>query len=111
MAERNSGFQDSQLVERRKGSVTHEDLERGRQIMAAHIDERFDQLVSLIKSGFPNGDPESHRRVHEGYIQEAADRAALWKSLREKTITGVVWGLLVLLGTVLWEWFKAEVRK
>ena len=39
-----------------------------------HMDERFDALEKLIKSGFPDGNPEEHRKVHERYIKGAKGR-------------------------------------
>lgn len=98
-------------VKSRDSAVTHADLEEGRKIMAQHFDTRFDGLEKIIKSGFPNGDPIEHRKVHEGYIKDAAERSALWRSVREKTLTGVIWGFLILIGGIVWEWFKAEVKR
>ena len=38
------------------------------------MDERFDALEKLIKSGFPDGNPEEHRMVHERYIKDAKEK-------------------------------------
>lgn len=76
-----------------------------------HIDARFDEVTALIRSGFPDGDLDTHRKVHEGYMQEARDRAALWKSVREKTVTGVVWAMIGFIALACWEYMKAELRK
>ncbi len=37
------------------------------ELFRQHMDERFDALEKLIKSGFPGGDPEEHRKVYERY--------------------------------------------
>ena len=39
-----------------------------------HMDDRFDALEKLIKSGFPEGDPEEHRKVYERYTKGAKER-------------------------------------
>lgn len=107
----NNGFQPTQQPERRKYAVTHEDLEEGRKFMAAHFDDRFDALEKLIRDGFPGGDPRSHREVHEGFIRAAADNHALWKSVREKTVSGAIWSALGLVLLAVWEAVKAGVHK
>ena len=76
-----------------------------------HMDARFDQLEKLIKSGFPHGDPDAHRRVHETFISEAAERAALKKSIIEKIVTGGVWSVIVLVALAVWEYLKTGVHK
>ena len=35
-----------------------------------HMDERFDALEKLIKSGFPDGNPEEHRKFTNGIPKE-----------------------------------------
>ena len=95
--------------------VTHAQLDRrlefGRTAMIQHFDDRFDGLESLIKSGFPGGDPRRHCEVHEGFIQDAEDRRALWKSVREKTITGGVYALAGFVAMAVWEAIKIGVVK
>ena len=95
--------------------VTHAELDRrldqGRKVMIAHFDDRFDALENLIKSGFPNGDPRKHCEVHEGFIADAADKRALWKSVREKTLTGGVYSALGFLLLAVWEAIKTGVHK
>lgn len=44
-------------------------------------DARLDKLteeVAAIRSGFPDGDPDSHRRYHESIIE--------WRELRNKMV-------------------------
>lgn len=74
-----------------------------------YIDTQLSAIHSRIDSGFPCGDPIEHRKVHEQYIKDAVERASLWKSIREKTITGIIWACLILLGTSLWEYLKTLV--
>ena len=84
------------------------------EIVETHLRDfslRLDVLEKKIESGFPLGDPIEHRKVHEQYIKDAAERASLWKSLREKTITGIIWAGLILLSTSLWEYLKTLVKQ
>ena len=76
-----------------------------------HIDDRFDSLMEVIKSGYPNGDPVEHRKVHEGYIREAKQRTELREAIIKQILTGVAWGTMVLLAGLAWAAFKAEVKK
>lgn len=85
-------------------------VEEKHQQLFQHIDARFEDLNKKIESGFPYGDLIEHRKVHESYIKEAAERAALWKSVREKTITGIVWAGLMLIGSALWEFAKVALK-
>lgn len=100
------------LLERnRDNPITHEDLLEYQQQLKTHFDERVDELIELIKSGFPEGDPSAHRKVHEGYIKEAAARDELKSKIIEKIITGGVWGGLLFVGTLVWEYVKGEAKR
>lgn len=70
-----------------------------------YFNTHFIRLEELIRDGFPGGDTRAHREVHERYIKEAADRAALMKSIREKLVTAAVYAVAVLVGTALWQHF------
>ena len=74
-------------------------------------DAQTREITALIKTGYPNGDVENHRKVHEGYIQEMEEKVALWKSVKEKTLSGVVWASLGILATAIVEFLKNEVKK
>lgn len=88
-----------------------ENLRAHHALIIKHIDERFCALDEKLKTGFPYGDLVEHRKVHEQYIKDAAERSALWKSVREKTITGIIWAGLILLSTSLWEYLKTLVKQ
>ena len=74
------------------------------------LEAKIAELHKKIDSGFPDGDLVEHRKVHENYIKQVAERAALWKSVREKTVTGIVWAGLMLIGSALWEFIKATLK-
>jgi len=110
------------FVERRKNPPqTAEHIADCQNAIRQHFDERFDmmeahnetrwnEMKALVQSAFPNGDIEAHRRVHEGYIKNANDRADLWKAVREKTISGGVYAGAALLVMALIEAFKNWVK-
>lgn len=81
------------------------------EALKSHIDRRIDEITVLIKAGFPQGDPHAHRMVHENLFQQASDRADLWRAVREKSITGVVWAALGIVGLAVLEWVKMEVKR
>lgn len=81
------------------------------ELIREHFDKRLDEVIVLIKSGFPNGDPVEHCKAHEARIKNAAERAELYKSIRDKSITGVFLSLASFVLLALWEYFKSEVRK
>lgn len=93
-------------------------LSHDRKDQREHFDAKLEELSNLFKSGFPGGDPVEHRKVHESYIREAQERSAMWKSFREKLISGgtlgflgVVGGLIYWVGQVAWEAFKRDFLK
>lgn len=101
----------SPFVERRKNPPqTAEHYIDCQNAIRQHFDERFDGLERLIRAAFPDGDVEAHRRVHEGYIKNANDRADLWKAVREKTVSGGIYAALGLLIMAAIESFKAWVK-
>lgn len=78
--------------------------------LCVELELKIAELHKKIDSGFPDGDLVEHRKVHENYIKQAAERAALWKSVREKTVTGIVWAGLMLIGSALWEFIQATLK-
>jgi hemerythrin len=62
-----------------------------------HIDDRFDALEKLIKSGFPDGDPEEHRKVHEARIKEAKDRAEVRLAVKKSLYSSGIWLAILTL--------------
>lgn len=78
--------------------------------LCVELELKIAELHKKIDSGFPYGDLVEHRKVHENYIKHVAERAALWKSVQEKTVTGIVWAGLMLIGSALWEFIKVTLR-
>lgn len=88
-----------------------EALAKNRHATREFVGNKFSELEELIRDGFPNGDPASHRKVHEAYIQEAAERRAFWKSVVEKIATGAIYTAVIAVATAVWTWIKSEAHK
>lgn len=76
-----------------------------------YIDHRIDaQLKQVIEDAFPGGNLGKHKAEHEESAESSKDRAALWKSVREKIVTGGIWSAVALLATAAAEgvkqWFQ-----
>lgn len=72
---------------------------------------RIEELDKTLKSGFPDGDPDNHRRDHETRIRLENEKAELYKQVRQKVITSSVWGMFVLIALAIWEYVKSNVVK
>lgn len=73
------------------------------------MDVRFGELKALLSSAFPGGDPDEHRRYHDEVIAWMRERRELWRAVKEKTLSGLFWALLVGIGTALWTTVKAKL--
>lgn len=80
----------------------------------AMTDERLDSLerrMDSVEKAFPAGDTESHRRYHEMMMEESRDRKALIKAVKEKTIAGLFWSGLFVVGVALWQYVVSLVKR
>lgn len=109
-------------VERRKNPLNNlEDLEHfidkkiklhlddHTRVEALLINSRFDTLETLIKAGFPGGDVLEHKRYHDEVMEFMKERKELWKSIREKTLSGLLWALVVSTGAAFWQFLKTKI--
>ena len=76
-----------------------------------HMDERFDALEKLIKSGFPDGNLEEHRRAHERRIKEAKEKEELGLAVKKSLYSSGVWLAILTVLAALASYFGIEVRK
>lgn len=70
---------------------------------------QFDELKQLLASAFPGGDPLEHKRYHDEVIEWMQERKAMSKAIKEKTVTALLWSVLVALGTAVWHYVRAKV--
>lgn len=73
------------------------------------FDAKFEELKTLLKSAFPGGDPEEHRRYHQEAIEFMRERRELWKSIRERSLTALVWAALIGLGSAVWHYLQLKL--
>lgn len=59
---------------------------------------------------FPGGDHIGHCRYHTLMIEEIEAKKKLRQAVMEKTIAGLVWGALVGLGIVVWQYLKSMMK-
>ena len=76
-----------------------------------HMDDRFDVLEKLIKSGFPDGNPEEHRKVHERHIKEAKEKEEVKLAVKKSLYSSGIWLAILTLLAALASYFGIEVRK
>ncbi len=74
------------------------------------IGDQLKAITDLIRSGFPDGDPATHRRVHEGYIKQAQERNQVWVNVKTKLIEASLWGVLIFVAAAIWDSFRAHVK-
>lgn len=75
------------------------------------LNRRVDDLERQFKEAFPHDDFAGHCRYHEIQIQMLLDRRKLIAAVQEKTISALVWSVIVAAALALWAWIKAEVVK
>ncbi len=70
--------------------------------LRAHADGETARIAA-IAAGFPDGDPDGHRRYHEAEIKRIERRADFWQKMRLELAK---WGLIGFLGwaaVALWQ--------
>ena len=73
------------------------------------MDKRMDDIESGIgtaiekhvKIAFAGGDAEGHRRAHEVMIEMLEERRKLVAAIKEKTISGLIWGGTIWMGIAI----------
>lgn len=68
-------------------------------------------LSETVKKAFPAGDIEGHRRYHEVMIADLESRKKLTQAILEKTISGLVWSIIVGLSLAVWHELSGILKK
>lgn len=79
--------------------------------MGERMDRRFDELGDLFRSAFPEGDPVTHRRVHEARINRAATWARVWQGIAQAVGTTVLLAVLGFLGLAAYQHMLALAKR
>lgn len=58
--------------------------------------------VNQLKIAFPSQDFDGHRRYHQVLIDTLEERRKLRKAIQEKTLSGLIWSLIVWGATMVW---------
>ena len=72
---------------------------------------RLENLEKIVRTAFPNGDADSHRKFHEALMETASWYKHLRRRILEKIIIGVSFFMAGGLAILLWEAFKQQVIK
>lgn len=86
-----------------------EDLVSTIETMAQDLAEIRRNVQHLTSSAFPAGDIEGHRRYHEVMIETLAERRRLRIAIQEKTISALVWIVIVWTASAIWSKFGAVI--
>lgn len=85
-----------------------------RTIDEINTNERFESLerrMGAVEKAFPNDDPLSHRRYHEELMEQNRDRKTLIRAVRDKTIAGLVWAIMIAIGLACWKYFLTLIGR
>lgn len=73
------------------------------------LNKRMDTIERQFREAFPGGDWSGHRRYHDIQIEMLMSRRRLLQAVMEKSISGLVWALMIVIGLALWKWFRSQV--
>lgn len=65
--------------------------------------------VDEVLRGFPEGDPESHRRFHEAVIEQAKAREKFWREISLKLVEKGIWAALIFLVAAAGFYLKSKL--
>jgi len=75
----------------------------------AGLKDSLDDLRLAAVRGFPNDDPQGHRRVHEDSIKRAEAREKLRNEVIAHVLKGVVWAALIFVLAAVVFYVKANL--
>lgn len=71
--------------------------------------EEVSVKVDKVLLGFPEGDPESHRRFHEAVIEQAKAREKFWREISLKLVEKGIWAAMIFLVAAAGFYLKAKL--
>tara|TARA_R110001599_G_scaffold171353_1_gene362446 strand:+ start:463002 stop:463334 length:333 start_codon:yes stop_codon:yes gene_type:complete len=70
----------------------------------------LEKKVDRVLKGFPDGDPDGHRRFHEAMIRKAEAKEKFWNDMRGKLVERGIWAViglvLIALGIAAKDWLR-----
>lgn len=70
---------------------------------------RVEGEVRLMQKAFPDQDYEGHRRGHEYMIRNVEAKERLATAIKEKTISALLWSVIVGLAMLMWQGLKLKL--
>jgi hypothetical protein len=71
---------------------------------------RFDELETLIRSGFPYGDPIGHCNAHQTQIERAKTWKELGLEIAKKVASGTVWAAIIGIAFLVKHWWDGHFK-
>jgi hypothetical protein len=69
------------------------------------------KLRADINDLVPGGDVDGHRMYHAGLIEEQLDRKKMRQAVIEKTLTALIWAVIVGVFIALWHELQNQVKR
>jgi len=63
-----------------------------------------DIKMDEVFNAFPGKDADAHRRFHEAIIENTLEKKRLRAAIMEKTISGLVWSIIVGVAICIWDY-------
>ena len=77
----------------------------------SRLEERVEDLEDSMKRIVPNQDYDGHSIYHSLLIEKERRRAALMDSIIEKSLSGIIWAVVVAMSFAVWNYIKMEIKK
>jgi len=68
-------------------------------------------LEKRFADAFPGADHVGHCRYHDLMIEQIEERRKLRRAVQEKTISGLVWALIVGLALAVWHYVVDSMKR
>ena len=67
--------------------------------------------ISQILKGFPESDPDGHRRYHEEVLLQMSERRKFRQEIMTHLAKASAWPALLAITYAVWQWFRSQVGK
>jgi hypothetical protein len=78
------------------------------EVIQAELKVAIERIDDIAK-GFPDNDPDGHRRAHEALIRKDEERAKLYSALREELVKKGLWAFIGAVLAGLWLLLKTKL--
>lgn len=74
------------------------------------LSHRLDHMESKFNDAFVGGDHHGHKQAHGIMVENLRSRERLISLIKEKTVVGLVWSLMIFIGLASWKYILTVVR-